>query len=123
MKKYVFWSILHKNLNIALNENLSRYAQGDTFWQAMLNLCQTLQDFNPSEKIEESDFNARLKMYYETGINKVEIFVEKEGKRYAVKCANSSSFTDGKDEQEALMKYVEARAKTSLVNTGDPTKI
>jgi len=101
----VFWSILHKNLNIALNENLSRYAQGDTFWQA------------------ESDFNARLKMYYETGINKVEIFVEKEGKRYAVKCANSSSFTDGKDEQEALMKYVEARAKTSLVNTGDPTKI
>ncbi len=119
----MFWSILHKNLNIALNENLSRYAQGDTFWQAMLNLCQTLQDFIPSEKAEESDFNSRLKMYYETGINKIEIFVEKEGKRYAVKCANSRSLTDGKDEKEALMKYVEARAKTSPVNTGDPTKI
>ena len=123
MKKYVFWSILYKNLNIALNENLSRYAQGDTFWQAMLNLCQVLQDFTPSDKIDESDFNARLKMYYETGINKIEIFVEKEGKRYAVKCANSRSLTDGMDEQEALMKYVEARAKTSLVNTGNPTKI
>jgi len=123
VKKYVFWSILYKNLNIALNENLSRYAQGDTFWQAMLNLCQVLQDFTPSDKIDESDFNARLKMYYETGINKIEIFVEKEGKRYAVKCANSRSLTDGMDEQEALMKYVEARAKTSLVNTGNPTKI
>ena len=123
MKKYVFWSILHKNLNIALNEDLSRYAQGDTFWQAVLNLCQTLQDFTPSGKTEESDFNARLKMYYETGINKIEIFVEKEGKKYAVKCANSRSFAEGKDEQEALMKYVEARAKTSPVNIGDPIKI
>ena len=123
MKKYVFWSILHKNLNIALNEDLSRYAQGDTFWQAVLNLCQTLQDFTASGKTEESDFNARLKMYYETGINKIEIFVEKEGKKYAVKCANSRSFAEGKDEQEALMKYVEARAKTSPVNIGDPIKI
>jgi hypothetical protein len=77
----------------------------------------------PSETTEECDFNARLKMYYETVINRIEIFVDKEGERYAVKCANSRSFLDAKDEQEALMKYVEARAKTSSVNRGDPSEI
>lgn len=88
----------------------------------MLNLGETLRELTPSETTEECDFNTRLKMYYETGINKIEIFVAKEEGRYAVKCANSRSFLDAKDEQEALMKYVEARAKTSAVNTGDPSK-
>ncbi len=123
MKRFIFWSVLHKNISIALTEDLSKYAQGETFWQAMLNLCETLQDLTSSSTIEESDLNARLRMYHETGINKVEIFVGKEGNRYAVKCANSRSFLDAKDIQEALRKYVAARAKTSFVNTGDPKKI
>ncbi len=89
----------------------------------MLNLCEALRELTPSETTEECDFNARLKMYYETGINKIEIFVDKEGSRYAVKCANSRSFLKAKDEQEALMKYVESKAKTSSINTGDPSKI
>ena len=38
MKKYVFWSVLNLHTNVALTEDLSKYAQGDTFWQAMLNL-------------------------------------------------------------------------------------
>jgi len=115
--------VLHKNASIALTEDLSRYAQGETFWKAMLNLCETLQECVPSETIEESDFNARLKMYYETGINKIEIFMEKEGKRFAVQCANSRSSIGADDEQEALLKYVELKAKSSNVNKGDPTKI
>ena len=123
MKKYIFWSVLHNNKNIALTEDLSKYAQGETFWKAVLSLCETLQEFVPSGTTEESDFNARLKMYYETGVNKVEIFVEQESKRYAVRCANSRSFIDAGDEQDALFKYVEVRAKTSSVNTGDPNKI
>ena len=123
MTKYIFWSVLHKNASIALTEDLSRYAQGETFWKAMLNLCETLQECVPSETIEESDFNARLKMYYETGINKIEIFMEKEGKRFAVQCANSRSSIGADDEQEALLKYVELKAKSSNVNKGDPTKI
>ena len=87
----------------------------------MLSLCETLGECIPSETTEESDFNARLKMYYETGVNKVEIFVEQESKQYAVRCANSRSFIDAGDEQEALFKYIEVRAKTSAINTGDPT--
>lgn len=118
MKKYIFWSILHKNANIALNEDLSNYAQGDTFWKAMLALCELLKEWIPSAVTEESDINNRLKMYYETGINKVEIFLKKDGHRYAVKCANSRSFINAATEKEALRKYVETRAKTSVVNTG-----
>jgi hypothetical protein len=117
MKKYVFWSALHKNRCIALNEDLSKYAQGETFWKAMLSLCETLQEWIPSPSIEESDIN-KLKMYYETGINMVELFVEEEGKRYAVKCANSQSFLEAADEIDALMKYVETRAKTSVIDPG-----
>ena len=114
----MFWSILHKNRCVALNEDLSKYAHGDTFWKAMLNLCETLKEWIPSQLSEESDINKRLKMYYETGINKVELIVAEEGKRYAVKCANSRSFLDAADEIDALMKYVEARAKTSVIDPG-----
>lgn len=123
MTKYIFWNVLHKNACIALTEDLSRYAQGETFWKAMLNLCETLQECVSSGTNEESDFNGRLKMYYETGVNKVEIFVEEEGKRFAVRCSNSRSFIDAENEQVALFKYVEVRAKTSPVNTGNPDKI
>ena len=84
----------------------------------MLALCEMLEDWTPSAVTEESDINNRLRMYYETGINKIEIFLEKEGDRYAVKCANSRSFINASTENEALMKYVETRAKTSVVNTG-----
>lgn len=122
MTKYIFWSVLHSNKNIALTEDLSKYAQGETFWKAVLSLCETLKEYVSSETTEESDFNARLKMYYETGINKVEIFVDKERNRYAVRCANSRSFIDAHDEREALLKYVGVRAKTSSVNTGNSTE-
>jgi len=118
MKKFVFWSILHKNICIALNEDLSKYAQGETFWKAMLSLCETLKVWIPSPSTEESDLNKRLKMYYETGINMVELFVEEEGKRYAVRCANSRSFLEAADEISAMMKYVETRAKTSVIDPG-----
>jgi hypothetical protein len=118
MKKFVFWSVLHKNRCIALNEDLSKYAQGETFWKAMLSLCETLKEWIPSPTAEESDINKRLKMYYETGINMVELFVEEDGKRYAVKCANSRSFLEAADEIDALMKYVDTRAKTSVIDPG-----
>ena len=118
MKKFVFWSVIHKNDCIALNEDLSKYAQGETFWRAMLSLCETLKEWVPSHTAEESDINKRLKMYHETGINMVELLVETEGKRYAVKCANSKSFLEAVDEIDALMKYVETRAKTSVIDPG-----
>ena len=121
MKKYVFWSALNIHTNIALNEDLSKYAQGETFWQAMLHLSETLREWIPSEKVEETDINARLKMYNDTGINKVELFVEEEGGRYAVRCTNSKSFVDADSEEDALIKYIATRAKTSVVNTGEPS--
>ena len=117
----MFWSLLKEHTNIALTEDLSKYAQGDTFWQAMLNLSETLREWLSSEQLEETDINSRLKMYNETGINKVELFVDKEGDRYAVKCTNSKSFIDADSEQDALIKYISARAKTSVVNTGEST--
>ena len=61
----------------------------------------------------------RLKMYYETGINKVEILIDKEKDRYAVACSNTRSFIQASSEQEALLKYVEAKAQSSKINTGD----
>lgn len=118
MKKFVFWSAIHKNNCIALTEDLSKYAQGKTFWKAMLSLCETLKEWIPSKTAEESDINRRLKMYYETGINMVELFVGEEGKRYAIKCANSKSFLEAADEIDALMKYVQTRAKTSVIDPG-----
>jgi predicted RNase H-like HicB family nuclease len=121
MKKFVFWSILHKHTNIALTEDLSKYAQGETFWKAMQNLVETLRDWTPSSVTEENDINSRLKMYYETGINKVEILIEKENDKYAVACSNTRSFIKANSEQEALMKYVEAKAQSSKINTGDFT--
>jgi hypothetical protein len=121
LKKYVFWGVLKEHTNIALTENLSKYAQGDTFWQAMLNLSETLHEWLPSEHVEETDINSRLKMYNETGINKVELFVDQEENRYAVRCTNSRSFVEADSEEDALIKYIAARAKTSVVNTGEPT--
>jgi hypothetical protein len=115
----VFWSVLNQHTNIALTEDLSKYAQGDTFWQAMLNLSETLREWSPSDQMEETDINSRLKMYNETGINKVELFVEKQEDRYAVRCTNSRSFVEADSEQDTLIKYIAARSKTSVVNTGE----
>ena len=122
MNKYVFWSALHKNISVAFNEPLTHYAGGDTFWRAMANLFEILKNCSPSLLAEESDLQARLKMYHETGIHKVEIFVGKEGDRYGIRCANSRSLLDASNEFEALKKFVAVRAKTSLVNTGEPEK-
>jgi len=119
VKKFVFWSVLHKHTNIALSEDLSKYAQGETFWKAMLNLAETLREWVPSPMAAESDINARLKMYYETGINKVEIFIDEDKDKYAVTCSNTRSFIQANSEQEALMKYIDAKAQSSKVNTGD----
>lgn len=107
------------HINVALNEDLSKYAQGDTFWQAMLNLGETLPDWTPSSSAEETDLGIRLKMYQETGINKVELIVSTEGGRFGVQCSNSRSFIEADSERDALMAYIETRAKTSKVNTGE----
>jgi hypothetical protein len=120
--KYVFWSVLNQHTSVALTENLSQYARGSTFWQAMLGLAENLHEWTPSESSEETDINRRLMMYSETGINRVEIFVNEEEGRYSVKCANSSSIIDTQSEQDALMKYITARANTSVVNTGEGDK-
>jgi hypothetical protein len=122
VSKYTFWSILQQHVNVALTEDLSHYAQGETFWQAMRNLCEMLPECPPSETPGEIDINLRLRMYQETGINRVEIFVDREADRFAVKCANSRSHIEAGSEQEALKKYVAAKAKTSVVATGEVVK-
>ncbi len=119
MKKFVFWSVIHNKTNLALTEDLSRYAQGETFWKAMGKLCEVLAEWTPSKNDGETDVGARLKMFQETGINKAEIFIEKENDRFAVKCGNSRSFIQASSEHEALSKYVATRAATSSVNNPD----
>jgi len=59
-----------------------------------------------------------LKMYQETGINKIEMIVSKDGDRFGVQCANSRSFFEAESEEEAVIAYIETRAKTSTINTG-----
>ena len=122
MRKYTFWSVLHQHVNVALTEDLSSYSQGETFWQAMRNLCETLSECHPSATDVEVDINLRLRMYHLTGINRVEIFVEQDGDRFAVKCANTRSHISAASEQEALKAYVAAKAATSVVNTGEVVK-
>jgi len=107
------------HINIALNEDLSKYAQGGTFWLALLNLAETLSEWIPSSSAEESSVSDRLKMYQETGINKIELIVSRDGDRFGVQCANSRSFFKAESEREALMAYIETRAKTSKINTGE----
>ncbi len=107
------------HVNVALTEDLSKYAQGDTFWLAMLNLAETLSEWIPSSSIEESPVSDRLKMYQDTGINKIEMIVSRDGDQFGVQCANSRSFFKADSEEEALMAYIETRAKTSKINTGE----
>lgn len=116
MKKFVFWCTRHNNSNIVLTENLEKYAQGKTAWQALQHLCETLQQFVPAASIDESDFNKRLKMFHETGINKIEIFIEKENSKYSVHSAGVRSFIESDDEQSALVKFAEMMALNSLEN-------
>jgi hypothetical protein len=133
MKKYVFWGVIHNNWNIAFDETLSHYAQGETFWKAMKHLAADMPTFVPSPAAEETDLLHRQKMFFETGVNRVELVIEAEpvgpGKgrgeagseqspRFAVRCANSRSSFDARDEREALCKYIERRADTSRINTG-----
>ncbi|MFC2157446.1 hypothetical protein ACFLT9_06380 [Acidobacteriota bacterium] len=119
MKKYVFWNVLKDHTNIALTEDLSQYAQGDTFWQALRNLSETLKDWVESLSTEETDINSRMKLFRETGINKIEILVEAEKKKYSVNCANSRCVIKAPDERSAVIQYISTRAKTSVVNTGE----
>ena len=120
MNKYVFWGAIHNNWNIAFDETLSHHAQGETFWKAMRRLAGDLPELVSSPTAEETDLNHRQKMFFETGVNRVEIFIEAEGAKFAVRCANSRSLFDARDEKEALCKYIERRADTSRINTGDP---
>jgi len=122
LSKYTFWSVLHQHVNVALTEDLSHYAQGETFWQAMQNLCETLPECHPSATPEEMNINLRLRMYQMTGISRVEIFVDQEDGRFTVKCANTRSHIATGSEQEALKKYVTSKAATSVVNKGEVLK-
>lgn len=119
MEKYIIWGIHHKNRIVALTEDLSDYAQGETFWKAAQNLLELNKNLIPSKETEETDIGSRLNMYQNTGVNKVEILIDKEKNKYAVKCTNSRSSFDAADVQDALKKYIEGRAKTSVINTGD----
>ena len=119
MKRFVFWGTTHNNWNIAFCENLQHYAQGETFWKAMKNLSDATPEFPSSSGEEETDITRRQKMFYETGVNKVEVFVEPDGNKFALKCANSRSLFDAKDEEEAPRKYIAQRADTSKVNSGE----
>ena len=122
MEKYIIWGLTHKNLIVAMNEDLSRFAQGETFWKAAQNLLELNKNLIPSKETEETNVGYRLNMYQNTGVNKVEIFIETDKNKYSVKCANSRSYFDAEDTQDALKKYVEGRAKTSVINTGDLLK-
>jgi len=118
MNKYVFWSLLHKNTCVALNEDLSRYARGETFWKALLNLCETMKEYVPSQNSEQSQMDQRIKMFYETGLNKVEILVEKDHNGSSIECSNSKSSVITKKEHEALMKYIRSRSEKSVIDPG-----
>lgn len=119
MSKFVFWGIPFKNRIVAFNQDLSRYALGETFWQAMGELCRSGTAWAPDTAEDESALPERLRMYHETGVHKVEIFVEEDDRRWSVRCANSRSFVPAASRDEALVKYVETRALTSRVNTGE----
>ena len=121
MKKYIFWGVLKQHANVAFNENLSRSATGATFWQAMQTLCGAMQEWRPAANVSETDLSTRLKMFHETGVQKVELFIESVGDRYAVRLANMRSLIEAGSEQEALLKFVDIKAQTSVINTGgDP---
>jgi len=118
MNKYVFWSLLHKNTCVALNEDLSHYAQGETFWKALLDLCETIKKCEPSQNKKQSPMDQRIKMFYETGLNKVEIMVEQNKNGFSIKCSNSKSSINTKNEHKALMKYIRSRAEKSVIDPG-----
>ncbi len=118
MNKYVFWSLLHKNTCVALNEDLSHYAQGETFWKALLNLCETMKKCEPSQNQKQSPMDQRIKMFYETGLNKVEILVDENKDCFSIKCSNSQSLIKTKNEQKAVMKYIRSRAEKSVIDPG-----
>jgi hypothetical protein len=122
VSKYTFWGVIHQHVNVALTEDLSRYAKGETFWQAMLNLIETQPESKASGRDEEVEINARLRMYHETGINRVEIFVSQEAKLYSVRSANTRSRIAAGSEQEAMCQYISTKARTSVVNTGEVLK-
>ena len=119
MKKYVFWGMTQQNHHIAFNEDLSHYARGDTFWRAVKSLCDTMPPPVASTTSDETDIGRRLLMFQETGVNKVEVFVEADGDGFAVRCANSRSRLEAGDVVDALLIYVDRRAETARVNTGE----
>jgi len=117
--KFVFWSIVHQRRNIALTEDLARYARGETFWQAMAELDRISPEFSPAAAPEETPLGERLRMYHDTGLNKVEIMVVPDGERFALQCANSRSRIAADSARDALRRYIAHRAETTVVNRGE----
>lgn len=116
MTKYVFWSLRHDGASIALTENLHRYAQGKTAWQALQHLCETLEHWSAAADNTETPFQARLKMFQETGIHKIEVFVDHHGSQYQISSAGVRSTILAESEREALLKYLDIMAANSLQN-------
>jgi hypothetical protein len=118
VKKYVFWGMTQQNHHVAFSEDLSLYARADTFWRAVKGLCERMAEPVASTTSDETEISRRLLMFQETGVNKVEVFVEADGDGFAVRCANSRSRLKVGDEIQALLVYIDRRAETARVNTG-----
>lgn len=116
MTKYLFWSVRHDGASIVLTENLHRYARGKTAWQALQHLCETLQHWSAAADAAETSFQARLKMFQETGIHKIEIFITRSGSHYQISSAGVRSTIQAESEREALLKYLDIMAVNSLQN-------
>jgi len=119
LTKFVFWGIVHNHRNVAFTEDLSRYARGDTFWKAVKALADILPELSASAGSGETGPDVRMMMFQETGIHKVEIFVQPEEGRFSVRCANSRCRYEAANEQAALRRFIDVRAETSVVNTGE----
>lgn len=116
MKKLLFWATRHERKNIAFTGDLAKYAPGDSLWQAILNLCEIHGLPAAVEDSQESDMDFRLKMFRETGVLKVEVFIEERAGKFAIRYSNTASIIDEKDEKLAVFKYLDIMARNSLEN-------
>jgi len=118
-RRYLFWGVQHGRRTIALLEDLTAWAEGETFWQALGHLSKSQSVFTPSAEGEETGAAKRYRLFQETGIQQVEIFVCLNQGVYEVSCANSRSRLSTADGEGALREYIRIRAETSTVNRGD----
>ena len=116
--RYSFFGLVFRNQHIVFNGDLSKYGQGETFWRSLQNLADALKAFSADTAAEETPMDRRIRMFQETGINRIEIFVEKRPDGFWVRCTNSSFRVKAADEIAALREYIDKRAQTSRVNDG-----